>query len=381
MGNFCIWETRKIKGSLNSCMRHNYRLEETKNASLGLSYKNEELVKLEYKDFNDAFKSKINELPYYDSHRVRKDAVRAIEVVLSYSPEADGTFDIDEWKKKSMEWIREKYDLAPKAYGTNIISAVFHGDEARGPHIHAVIIPIDERGHLNAKRYMGNMYNLHQMKESYAEAMGEFGLVAGETRYHNRPDYEKLQDLYRRTDDARAAIPKPLPDELASDYFERSLDSIDAYVSSSVRDGNQKRWELQREAERQADKIKSDALALTEQLKANAQMQIDQMQNDMLAREEALKKAEAELEKKKEELDRKLAEMRENEEKVKNSELYKIGYPIQDVYGMAEEKVLRDRAIEWYRELDTIEANKLAIKEDEVMEMYLTALEEEQSRL
>ena len=337
-------------------------------------------MRLKHKDFNDAFKKKIAELPYYDSHRVRKDAVRAIEVVLSYSPEADGSFDIDEWKEKSMAWLREKYDLAPKAFGTNIISAVFHGDEARGPHIHAVIIPVDERGHLNAKRYMGNAYNLHQMKESYAEAMRGFGLVAGETRYHNRPEYERLQDLYKRTEDARDAIPQPEKGELAEAWLERGMRALDAFVSASAREGNQRRWELQREAERQADKVRADAEEAAARLRANAQAQADMALADIREREEALKKKEREAVEKRVELDARMKALDETAARVAASVPAKSGYSLEDVYRIAEEKLLRDRALEWYRGIDFSAAGELSRKEDDMLDMYLSENEVQQDK-
>ena len=117
--------------------------------------------------------------------KIRKNAVLAYEVVLSFSPSALNRIPPEEWVFSSCSWLAD-------AFGglVNIIDVAVHLDE-KTPHIHAVVVPIDDRGHLNAKHYTGSRQKLSELQDSYAAAMEPFGLSRGvkyyetkEKRYH-----------------------------------------------------------------------------------------------------------------------------------------------------------------------------------------------------
>ncbi len=106
---------------------------------------------------------------------VRKDAVKAVEVVLSFSPEAALWIDTDE---RRMEWITANLRfLADKFKKENILAARVDFDEST-MHMHAFICP-EKDGRLSAKMVLGNKYDLSKLQSDYADAMSVFGLSRG----------------------------------------------------------------------------------------------------------------------------------------------------------------------------------------------------------
>ncbi len=52
-------------------------------------------------------------------------------------------------------------------YGDRIVRAELHLDEAT-PHIHAYLVPLDERGKLNCRGLFGGRAKLSKFQDSYA---------------------------------------------------------------------------------------------------------------------------------------------------------------------------------------------------------------------
>lgn len=261
MPNYSILEVRKIKTStaMSAAFRHNYRLKDVPNADKAKQALNRDLVPMRYASFTDAYRKKVDALPYYKAHKVRKNAVRAIEVVLTFSHGADMDFSVDDWAKESMKWLDATFNVAPDESGPNIVSAVLHMDEGT-PHIHAMIIPIDECGHLNARGILNGPRVLRRMKDEYGQKMERFGLQSpnrAKESYHI--PYDKLKDLYTDTKGAMDAIPKPRAGETPEEYYERSLDAMESYAVALAGKSNRDRWNLNRGAELAAARIVDEA--------------------------------------------------------------------------------------------------------------------------
>ena len=75
--------------------------------------------------------------------------------------------------KDNVKWLRETFNANPEKYGDNVISAQFHGDEVGNVHIHAFIIPIDDKGKLNASYYINGRKQLSMLQSSYGKVMQE----------------------------------------------------------------------------------------------------------------------------------------------------------------------------------------------------------------
>lgn len=113
---------------------------------------------------------------------IRKNAVLCVEMLLTASPEyfrpnepsLAGYYQpekLEEWKGAVHQWLDDEY-------GDRIVRAELHLDEAT-PHIHAYLVPLDERGKLNCRGLFGGREKLSQFQDSYASALAPLGLERG----------------------------------------------------------------------------------------------------------------------------------------------------------------------------------------------------------
>ena len=138
------------------------------------------------KDFGGGYAKKLTN--YYDSLGIkqRKDAVQAMEFVLTASPEF-----FKENPKKAKEWVQHQVDFMKKEFGKNLKFAVLHKDES-SDHIHFVVSTEitktqkfknrhgtceKEVTSLNAKRFNRNF--LIDLHTRYAKHNEKFGLIRG----------------------------------------------------------------------------------------------------------------------------------------------------------------------------------------------------------
>ena len=114
---------------------------------------------------------------------IRKNAVLAVEFLLTASPEyfrpdnpsMAGYYEpqrLESFQQKACEWLTN-------SYGDRIVRAELHLDEST-PHIHAYMVPLDEKGKLNCRALLGgSRYRLSELQDSFAQAMKPLGLERG----------------------------------------------------------------------------------------------------------------------------------------------------------------------------------------------------------
>ena len=110
--------------------------------------------------------------------RLRNDAAIACECIFTFSPEMAGKFDIKEWERANAMFIKREF----VSKGAKPIRVDLHMDETT-PHLHFVFCPITKEGKISAKEFLGGAKNLSMMQDRYAEAMEQFGLTRGYSRY------------------------------------------------------------------------------------------------------------------------------------------------------------------------------------------------------
>lgn len=179
MANYCIMRMQKIKStSAASAILKHARREipcktvkdpTAKNIKITLG---DEMRRTAGRPFKEIFKERTA------GQKIRKNAVHAVEVVLTFSPGALAPGDpLKKWAEANMSWLEQTFGGRQ-----NIINAVLHLDETT-PHIHAMVIPIDERGKLNARAFLGGTsHRMSELQTEYAKAMEPFGLERGISR-------------------------------------------------------------------------------------------------------------------------------------------------------------------------------------------------------
>lgn len=113
---------------------------------------------------------------------IRKNAVLCVEMLLTASPEYFRPNDPSKAGYYEPERLADfrtaVHSWLDNEYGDRIVRAELHLDEST-PHIHAYLVPLDERGKLNCRGLFGGRQKLSQFQDSYANAMSPIGLERG----------------------------------------------------------------------------------------------------------------------------------------------------------------------------------------------------------
>ena len=185
---YAILRTEKLKtaGNLGGLNSHLTRSINVPNADPDLTKYNSVLVGT--KDLNADVNNRIAQ----EGITPRKNAVLAVEHLITTSPEFfeglqkvkndkgqtvlradEKTKDnLQEFENRAIEWLNNRYETV------NVVNVTLHMDE-KTPHIHAVIVPIDGKGKLNARAYFGGREKMKAMQDSFAKEMAPLGLERG----------------------------------------------------------------------------------------------------------------------------------------------------------------------------------------------------------
>lgn len=170
MTNFAIMRCAKLSGmgSVASSLQHCYRDRETLNADTEQTQYNQCFLS----ESTDEAMGRLRELL---PEKRRKDAVLAVEYVMTASPEWFETATPREQAKfftLSKMWLEEKYGK------DRVVAAVVHRDEAT-PHLSAYVVPLTEDGRLSAKEFIGSRKKMRDDQTSFAKSVSMLGLERG----------------------------------------------------------------------------------------------------------------------------------------------------------------------------------------------------------
>lgn len=189
MAAYAIMRCKKLAkmGNVAASLKHAYRERETPNADASRTPDNEHWAA---KSTNEAMGRLREMLP----EKRRKDAVLAVEYVMTASPEW--------WKSASQEQQAAFFDRAHKwlanKYGADrIITASIHRDET-SPHMTAFVVPLTQDGRLSAKEFIGNKAQMTRDQTTFAASVADLGLqrgIEGSKARHTRIQafYEALE--------------------------------------------------------------------------------------------------------------------------------------------------------------------------------------------
>ncbi len=184
---FAILRVNKIKNmsQIVSAARHNLRQMEVPNADHERSPDNLVLVGPEKaEDVAEKWQERAPE-------KVRSNAVRALEYVVTASPEAMqkmGADNAETYLRDALEWLKDRHGAE------NVLSAVIHKDETT-PHLQAMVIPLDDKNRLNARSFVNGPKGLAEMQTDFAQKVGaEHGLERGMKK--SRAQHTKIKEYY-----------------------------------------------------------------------------------------------------------------------------------------------------------------------------------------
>ena len=226
---YAILRTEKLKttGNINALNGHLQRTRDTPNADAELTHQNELLRGST--DLMADIQARLDEL----KGSPRKNAVLAVEHLLTFSPDfvhffkEDGNYspratadttswlvpesqvDIDRlngFVDKALAWLDKRYGAE------NVVNVHLHLDETT-PHLHATIVPVDERGKLNCRTFLGGRKLMTEMQTSFAEEMAPLGLVRGVEG--SKAQHQDVKRFY--------ALAKELGPGLASEVVQAKL--------------------------------------------------------------------------------------------------------------------------------------------------------------
>ncbi len=197
---YAVMRFNKLKtmGQVSSRGAHNERTRDTPNADSARRQENERLAGTG--DWHADVQGRLDDAP-----KIRVNAVLALDYVFTASREFFEHGDerehgarLDAWRDRTMDWLRDRFGA------DNVVAAILHRDELT-PHIQAMVVPIDDRGHLAAKTFIGTPSKVSEMQTSYARAVEDLGLVRGVQG--SVADHQTVRDYY-----AKIMAPTPAPE-------------------------------------------------------------------------------------------------------------------------------------------------------------------------
>lgn len=283
-------EKHSTLGTIGGIGHHLDRTRETPNANSQRAHLNRTWIDGEWVPWGDrpresgahleAFKRRLADFKQRGG-TIQKNAVLALEVLMTASPEAftDPQFDFE-------GWLQAQHDYLVKRFGArNIVSAVLHLDEET-PHVHAIVIPeiqrIERRGNkkttkpptpkapkpaLAANQWVGSRALLRELQDDYAGDMARFGLQRGKERSGARhvpvsEYYAQGAALVAQVEQLQAKVAELQPQAERLPQVERDLAAANERIAQLEDQRDQRDRQLARMRERQRE-TKADLDAIT----------------------------------------------------------------------------------------------------------------------
>lgn len=240
MSNFCIMRIKKLHSNSNvgGAISHHLRTRKTDNADPELM-KNNWFFPNDYPtDQNGKTDKSVNAdlqfrkdqqqkaMAMYKKRlpeKVRKNGVRAVEFMMTVSPEVmqRKDFNATKYLNACSNWAREKFGKE------NVFFIAYHRDETT-PHVSLLLTPIDENGKLNARKFFGGRDKMSALQDDFYNSVGkEFGLdrgIKGSKAKHQtiKSYYEKQnqkdQELEKLAEDISQNLPQKKFGQSADSY-------------------------------------------------------------------------------------------------------------------------------------------------------------------
>lgn len=176
-------------------MAHAFREQETPNADASRTPDNTHIGAGDVQEALARFNARLPD-------KVRKNGVLAIEYLITASPEdmrGKTRQEQDDYFRDALKWVETKHGQA------NVVYAGIHRDETT-PHMYAYVVPIDSKGKLNCRAFLGGAQALSQMQTEFAQEVGQrHGLQRG--LEGSKARHTSIQQYYARVQEATPRTP------------------------------------------------------------------------------------------------------------------------------------------------------------------------------
>lgn len=176
--------------------------------------------------------------------KVRKNAVRVLEFLVTASPEY--------FKRRSgQSYFDEARKFLEKSFGKeNVVSHHVHRDET-SPHAVFYVVPVDQKGKLNARHYIGGRVKLQGLQDAFHSHVAKrFGLERG--LRGSKAEHTTVKDYYARANAQHPPAPTRAGLLLMSE--EERLETVKALHAQAV-DARAEVAKLNDEREKHAARI------------------------------------------------------------------------------------------------------------------------------
>jgi len=261
--NYAIIRTQKLKSgqAVRRSLMHAFREQDTPNADASRTPENSHIGANNTREALDRF----NELM---PEKVRKNAVLAVEYLITASPEAmqgKSKEQQDVYFSDALGWLKAKHGEE------NVFYAGIHRDEMT-PHMYAYVVPKDAAGKLNCRAFLGGARALSEMQTDFAEKVGrQNGLERGLER--SRARHTSIREYYGRVASSERPAPSvSVPEPSLSDRFnpkaygKRVAQSVLNQIEPSLKQMRAKAIEADK-AKEEAKQARADQARQQKQLK------------------------------------------------------------------------------------------------------------------
>lgn len=198
---YAIIRTNKISNlnSINAVLRHNRREVEVPSATK--SIKNPKLIfpQIEENQKLGTYANFLNCRLKETKKRTRHDAVRGVEVLLSFSKNSLKENELKNWIKDSVEFVADFFGGWQNVYDVQLhadeLTPNENGSLSPSYHLHALVAPIKD-GRLCCKEFLGGREKMKNLQTQYAEKMEKYGLERGKPKEYTRAVHKSSVDYH-----------------------------------------------------------------------------------------------------------------------------------------------------------------------------------------
>lgn len=192
---YAIIRKKKHKSisSVKTRENHTHRREPTPNADPAKLHKNKLLYGVE--NYGTEVESQLEKYQQAGKN-IRKNAVMSIEYLLTASPEFFDEGSKNERDERLKKWCDAQIEFVKKEHGEKNIACMYLHLDEKTPHIEVFVVPIDPKGKLNCKYFLGARNALSVLQTKYATHNAKFGLKRGETG--SRATHQEVKKFYEQ---------------------------------------------------------------------------------------------------------------------------------------------------------------------------------------